>query len=289
MPIDDPSWRRANQWLATPLENGTPDLIVAGVPTAIGSLSPSQGRHPGGVAHGDGAVRHFRRREGSRHRRLGRLRPGRLWRWKASISVRPCPGSRVEAASLPIGKLLRVHRRGQRHNQATESRGSPVGRFGGVGVITLDAHHDVEGRSSHGPTNGTPIRGLIEDGLGPGRVAQVGIAGFVNSAPYRQFCDSPRFHRHHNGGCGDVGGGGGDGSGARLRRRRIRLAVSRRRCRRARQRLRTGMPGGSPGRDEHPATGHSDLAPPGCTRRSGQPTSSRWIPASMLAESPSTP
>ncbi|MGH8874544.1 MAG: arginase family protein, partial [Acidimicrobiia bacterium] len=58
----------------------------------------------------------------------------------------------------------------------------------GVGVLTLDAHHDVR-TLDRGPTNGTPIRGLIEDGLPDGRVAQVGILSFANSAEYRSYCD----------------------------------------------------------------------------------------------------
>ena len=40
------------------------------------------------------------------------------------------------------------------------------------GLLTLDAHHDVRGFHA-GATNGTPVRGLIEDGLP--YVAQVGI------------------------------------------------------------------------------------------------------------------
>ena len=57
-----------------------------------------------------------------------------------------------------------------------------------VGVLTLDAHHDVRSTDA-GPTNGSPIRGLIEDGLPDGRVTQVGIHSFANSAQYREFCD----------------------------------------------------------------------------------------------------
>jgi formimidoylglutamase len=58
-----------------------------------------------------------------------------------------------------------------------------------VGVITFDAHHDVR-TLDLGPTNGTPIRGLIEgDGLPGAHVSQIGIHSFANSATYRQYCD----------------------------------------------------------------------------------------------------
>jgi formimidoylglutamase len=58
-----------------------------------------------------------------------------------------------------------------------------------VGVITFDAHHDVRALD-FGPTNGTPIRGLIdEDGLPGSNVVQIGIHSFANSVEYRAYCD----------------------------------------------------------------------------------------------------
>ncbi len=48
------------------------------------------------------------------------------------------------------------------------------------GLITLDAHLDMrEGRS-----NGSPVRQLLEEGLDPLHVVQVGLGDFSNSAPY---------------------------------------------------------------------------------------------------------
>lgn len=51
-----------------------------------------------------------------------------------------------------------------------------------AGLITLDAHHDLrDGRS-----NGSPVRRLVEAGLDPRRIVQIGIADFANSRAYRQ-------------------------------------------------------------------------------------------------------
>jgi formiminoglutamase len=51
---------------------------------------------------------------------------------------------------------------------------------GADGLVTLDAHHDLrDGRS-----NGSPVRRIIEGGLDPARVVQVGISDFANSAAY---------------------------------------------------------------------------------------------------------
>uniref|UniRef100_UPI0025FCF999 arginase family protein n=1 Tax=uncultured Agrococcus sp. TaxID=382258 RepID=UPI0025FCF999 len=49
-----------------------------------------------------------------------------------------------------------------------------------VGVITLDAHHDLR----DGVSNGSPVQRLIDAGLNPDRVVQVGIQDFANSSDY---------------------------------------------------------------------------------------------------------
>ncbi|MFI2105416.1 arginase family protein [Isoptericola sp. NPDC019693] len=49
-----------------------------------------------------------------------------------------------------------------------------------AGLVTLDAHHDLR----DGVSNGSPVRRLIEAGLDPTRIVQVGIADFANSAAY---------------------------------------------------------------------------------------------------------
>ena len=58
-----------------------------------------------------------------------------------------------------------------------------------AGLLTLDAHHDVRGFHA-GPTNGTPVRGLIEDGaVQGGNVVQVGIGAFTNSGAHRRWAE----------------------------------------------------------------------------------------------------
>jgi formiminoglutamase len=54
------------------------------------------------------------------------------------------------------------------------------GDYSNVGLITLDAHLDMrEGRS-----NGSPVRQLLEQGLNPHHVVQIGLADFSNSSHY---------------------------------------------------------------------------------------------------------
>lgn len=49
-----------------------------------------------------------------------------------------------------------------------------------AGLITLDAHFDLR----DGVSNGSPVRRLVEAGLDPRRIVQIGIADFANSAAY---------------------------------------------------------------------------------------------------------
>ena len=49
-----------------------------------------------------------------------------------------------------------------------------------AGLVTLDAHHDVR----DGINNGSPVRRLIEAGMSPSNIVQVGIADFANSQVY---------------------------------------------------------------------------------------------------------
>ena len=49
-----------------------------------------------------------------------------------------------------------------------------------AGLITLDAHYDLR----DGVSNGAPVRRLIEAGLNPQRIVQIGIQDFANSVAY---------------------------------------------------------------------------------------------------------
>ena len=49
-----------------------------------------------------------------------------------------------------------------------------------VGLVTIDAHHDLR----DGETNGSPVRRLVDAGLPGANVVQLGIADFSNSPAY---------------------------------------------------------------------------------------------------------
>jgi len=60
----------------------------------------------------------------------------------------------------------------------THNRGN--GGLAAAGLITFDAHHDLR----DGVSNGSPVRRLIEAGLNPRHVVQIGIADYSNSPEY---------------------------------------------------------------------------------------------------------
>lgn len=72
---------------------------------------------------------------------------------------------------------------------AVEAFRASVG--GAVGLVQLDAHMDVRNLDDGGPSNGTPVRQLIEGGTIDGRnVAQIGLHAFANARAYRDFARS---------------------------------------------------------------------------------------------------
>lgn len=57
-----------------------------------------------------------------------------------------------------------------------------------VGLIHIDAHHDVRNLEDGGITNGTPIRVMLESGAVLGsNIAQIGIRGFMNAKAYYDY------------------------------------------------------------------------------------------------------
>jgi formiminoglutamase len=58
-----------------------------------------------------------------------------------------------------------------------------------IGIVHFDAHLDAQVLDFCGPHNGTPLRGLLGDGVGveARNIAQIGISGFCNAEYYRDY------------------------------------------------------------------------------------------------------
>ncbi|MDR6224125.1 agmatinase family protein [Desmospora profundinema] len=59
-----------------------------------------------------------------------------------------------------------------------------------LGILQLDTHFDLRPLEEHGPSNGTPIRNLIESGTLRGEdVVNIGLHGFFNARSLREYAD----------------------------------------------------------------------------------------------------
>ena len=178
--MTDPRWPTAGDWLAAgPAVGRDVDLAVFGVPTFATSISQT-GAHatPQAVRR---ALAKLSTWCASRREDIGQLA---AW----DLGDVDDPDVEVEGefrvrarAATAFAKSRLVFALGG-DNSATY----PVfaGAFGDelatAGLVTLDAHHDIrDGRS-----NGSPVRNLIDAGLDPERIAQVGIADWANSKSY---------------------------------------------------------------------------------------------------------
>ena len=179
-PPDDPRWPRAAGWLAAGPGTGDVDLAVLGIPTYATSLSPT------GAHATPAAVR----------RALQRLS---TWAPSRGVDVgsvlAPLDVGNVDDPDLGDEGEWRVATAARHAAERAplvlaiggdNSLTAPLGvgvlgeRMPTAGLVTLDAHHDIrEGRS-----NGSPVRRLLDAGLHPERVVQVGIADWANSRSY---------------------------------------------------------------------------------------------------------
>jgi formiminoglutamase len=169
----DPLWPRTGAWPA--IEDGGWDAAIVGVPAFRTSLSPT------GAHATPGAIRQALRRysptligppavdldETLRVADAGDIDEpdGQA----GEESVRAAIGALRERADLVIALG------GDNSITYAVAQGAHAG-----GLITIDAHFDLR----DGVSNGSPVRRLVEDGLDPRRICQLGIADFANSAAY---------------------------------------------------------------------------------------------------------
>ncbi|QEO14826.1 formimidoylglutamase [Agromyces intestinalis] len=186
----DPSWPRAGGWAdLRPDASGyeaSVDLAILGVPAWRTSLSPT------GAHATPAAIREALRRYSPALVGGGGLAPIDL---DAACSFAdagdvdepdgPEGEARTRAAVSRVVSTARVLVALGGDNSVTvpvATAGAQVaaGSLADAGLVTLDAHHDLR----DGVSNGSPVRRLVEAGLDPARIVQIGIADFANSAAY---------------------------------------------------------------------------------------------------------
>jgi arginase family enzyme len=191
--VEDPDWPRASDWLSGHGWDGGPVLAVLGIPLSQGSISPS-GAHetPRAVR---AALRRFSTASADggdiaavRAVDLGDLQLAGLDNVEAQAAVADAVRALPGDDRLPRRPDLLVLLGGDNALTRPALEALAGDDLGSAGLLTLDAHHDVRGFHA-GPTNGTPVRGLIDGGL-PGRnVVQIGIGAFTNAPLHRRWAE----------------------------------------------------------------------------------------------------
>ncbi len=203
----DPLWPRAGGWPAWERAAGNVagdgphdedrwpgvDLAIVGVPTSRTSLSPTNAHET------PAAIREALRRYSSHL-----VEPGALGRRgdeaetvldealaivdagdvedPDSEAGEQRAATRIAALAAEAGLVVALGGDNACTVPAALGVAAAHGGIERAGLITLDAHHDLrDGRS-----NGSPVRRLVEAGLDPRRIVQIGIADFANSRAYRQ-------------------------------------------------------------------------------------------------------
>lgn len=171
----DPLWPRAGDWPAPDaMTSPTTDAAILGVPAHTTSLSPT-GAHATPAAVRDALRRYSPALIGPPPIDLTRLRI--VDAGDIADPDGPAGEARVEAAVAALDTARVIALGGDNSITYATARGARAG-----GLVTFDAHYDLR----DGVSNGSPVRRLIEGGLDPRRIVQIGIADFANSVAYAQ-------------------------------------------------------------------------------------------------------
>ena len=172
---EDPKWPRANSLFLA--GNFNADFALIGIPAHRSSISPTQAQlTPEAIR---GALVRYSTFSTSADLDLS----GNSF---SDLGDVPSPDgpegiARVKSA---VGNLLQAHKLvialgGD--NSITFSMAAGLWPdLSKIGLITLDAHHDLR----DGQSNGSPVWQLIQAGLPGKNIVQIGIADFANSADY---------------------------------------------------------------------------------------------------------
>lgn len=183
MSAEDPQWPRASAWLASGGAADGPTLALVGVPLSRTSISPSQAHlTPAAVR---AALRRFSTFHAGLDVDLESVRVADHGDLDVADATTEDHLDRVDLTGLDADLVLVLGG----DNAVTRPAMRTLLELPTSGLLTLDAHHDVRGFHA-GATNGTPVRGLLEDGLPGTQVVQLGLGTLTNSRAYRTFCEA---------------------------------------------------------------------------------------------------
>jgi formiminoglutamase len=160
--------------------SSNPDISVFGVPAHKTSISKT-GAHKTPAAIRKALLR-YSTYSATRRLDIANLKVKDLGDVKAPDSLEGEQRTSSMASLAAAKSALTVALGGDNSITFAVTRGVFGSDLSNAGLITLDAHHDLR----DGISNGSPVRRLIEAGLNPKRIVQIGIADFSNSPAYAQ-------------------------------------------------------------------------------------------------------
>ncbi|HEX9888605.1 MAG TPA: arginase family protein [Nitriliruptorales bacterium] len=186
MSSDDPSEPNAAEWLARNLDQ--PDLVVQGVPTSVASPTGSDAwQAPAALRR---LLTRFSTFDGENAVDLESLRAADWGDWLAShLDVVEAHALIERAAEALPTRPVYAFVGGDNSITRTLLRNLPHAPLARFGLVTFDARHDARELPTDRPSNAGQTRQLIEDGLAPEHIVQIGIHGFANSLPHRAWCE----------------------------------------------------------------------------------------------------
>jgi formiminoglutamase len=183
---EDALWPRAAAWLQSSSANA--DISVFGVPAHKTSISKT-GAHKTPAAIRKALLR-YSTYNTTRRIDIATLKVKDHGDVKSPDSLEGEQRTSSLAAIASAKTPLTIALGGDNSITFAVARGVFGADLSNAGLITLDAHHDLR----DGISNGSPVRRLIEAGLNPKRIVQIGIADFSNSAAYAQRAQDLGIH-----------------------------------------------------------------------------------------------
>lgn len=183
---EDALWPRAAIWLQSNSSNA--DISVFGVPAHKTSISKSNAhKTPAAIRK---ALLRYSTYNATRRVDIATLKVKDHGDVKSPDSLEGEQRTSSLAAKASANTPLTIALGGDNSITFAVARGVFGADLSNAGLITLDAHHDLR----DGISNGSPVRRLIEAGLNPKRIVQIGIADFSNSAAYAQRAQDLGIH-----------------------------------------------------------------------------------------------
>ena len=170
----DPQWPRAGSWFAKAL-SGEVDIALLGVGAHASAITPNKAdTTPNAIRE---ALMRYSTWSQTCQIDFAEILTGADFGDVSKADDQKVSADEIEEALYKSNFLILLGGDNSITYSGVMGLSKAVGGLEKIGLITLDAHHDVR----DGTSNGSPIRQLIDAGLPGENIVQIGISDFANS------------------------------------------------------------------------------------------------------------